>query len=84
MQIGAGEKQPGNVTKPLLGHFAAAGVSPKRWVVEFKVKDKDGLGVSVGEAVGASWFSVGQWVDVRAVSRGMGFEGVSGFLLFRG
>jgi ribosomal protein L3 len=26
--------------------------------------------------VGAGWFSVGQWVDVRGISRGMGFAGV--------
>ncbi|CAI6338729.1 unnamed protein product [Periconia digitata] len=75
VQIGAGEKQVDNVSRPMLGHFAAAGVAPKRWVFEFKVKGKEGLGVNVGERLGASWFQVGQWVDVRGVSRGMGFEG---------
>ncbi|KAF2849017.1 50S ribosomal protein-like protein L3 [Plenodomus tracheiphilus IPT5] len=75
VQVGAGEKLPKNVTKPMLGHFAGAGVSPKRWVAEFKVKDEEGLGVPVGSMVGASWFSVGQWVDVKAISRGMGFAG---------
>lgn len=78
VQVGAGAKLADNVTKPMLGHFAAAGVSPKRWIVEFKVRGKEGLGISVGEGLGASWFQVGQWVDVRAHSRGMGFAGVSG------
>jgi ribosomal protein L3 len=32
----------------------------------------------VGEGLGPSWFNVGQWVDVKAISRGMGFAGVSG------
>jgi ribosomal protein L3 len=41
------------------------------------VRDADGLGVKVGESVGAAWFQVGQWVDVRGISRGMGFAGVS-------
>lgn len=81
VQIGAGQKEARNVTRPMLGHFAGAGVSPKRWVVEFKVRDEEGLGVSVGEMVGAGWFTKGQWVDVKAISRGMGFAGVSsGFL----
>lgn len=80
VQIGAGEKLIENVSKPMLGHFAMAGVAPKRWVAEFKVKGKDGLQVEIGERVGASWFTEGQYVDVRGVSRGMGFEGVSGTL----
>lgn len=77
VQIGAGQKEPRNVTRPLLGHFAQAGVSPKRHLAEFKVKDGAGLGLSVGESVGANWFAAGQWVDVRGISRGMGFAGVS-------
>jgi hypothetical protein len=43
----------------------------------FKVKSEEGLNVRVGETVGASWFTAGQWVDVRGISRGMGFAGVS-------
>lgn len=77
VQIGAGSKRQENVTRPMLGHFAAAGVAPKRFVGEFKVAGKEGLGVRVGGAIGASWFVEGGWVDVRGVSRGMGFEGVS-------
>lgn len=76
VQMGAGQKEAKNVTKPMLGHFAGAGLAPKRWVAEFKVLDERGLaGVPVGTTVGASWFREGQWVDVKAISRGMGFEG---------
>lgn len=75
--IGAGWKHPSNVTRPLLGHFAAQGVSPKRWVREFRVRDEKGL-LAVGEVVGAEWFKEGQFIDARADSRGMGFAGVSG------
>jgi large subunit ribosomal protein L3 len=77
VQIGAGYRSPGNVTRPMLGHFAVARVPPKRWVGEFKVLGKEGVQVGVGESLGASWFSVGQWVDVRGVSKGKGFAGVS-------
>ncbi|KAF1940186.1 50S ribosomal protein-like protein L3 [Clathrospora elynae] len=75
VQIGAGQKEARNVSRPMLGHFAGAGVSPKRWVAEFKVRDEEGLKVAVGETVGAGWFTMGQWVDVKAISRGMGFAG---------
>lgn len=77
VQIGAGQKEARNVTRPMLGHFAGAGLSPKRWVAEFKVRDEAGLQVAIGQTVGANWFTQGQWVDVKAISRGMGFAGVS-------
>ncbi|KAF2864596.1 50S ribosomal protein-like protein L3 [Massariosphaeria phaeospora] len=75
VQIGAGQKLTRNVTRPMLGHFATARVGPKRWVMEFQVKGEEGLRVGVGEGIGASWFTAGQWVDVKAISRGMGFAG---------
>lgn len=74
VQVGSGWKHPSNVTKPLLGHFAANHVSPKRHVVEFKVRDESGL-LEIGKMIGASWFQEGQFVDAKANSRGMGFAG---------
>ena len=74
VQVGSGWKHPSNVTKPLLGHFAGNHVSPKRYVVEFKVRDESGL-LDVGRVIGASWFQEGQFVDARAKCRGMGFAG---------
>ena len=74
VQVGAGWKHPSNVTRPLLGHYAEGGVSPKRHLVEFKVKDEKGL-LGIGEMIGAGWFQEGQFVDARANSRGMGFAG---------
>jgi len=43
LQIGIGLRKPHNVTKAMLGHFAAAGVAPKAHVGEFRVKDESGL-----------------------------------------
>ena len=77
VQIGAGQKEPKNVTRPMLGHYAQGGVSPKGHLGDFRVKEGSGLGLSVGGGVGANWFEPGQWVDVRGISRGMGFAGVS-------
>ncbi|KAI9678167.1 MAG: 54S ribosomal protein L9, mitochondrial [Caeruleum heppii] len=74
VQVGCGWKHPSNVTRPLLGHFAGMGVSPKRHVVEFRVRGEEGL-VEVGRELRAGWFAEGQFVDARAKCRGMGFEG---------
>ena len=74
VQVGSGWKHPSNVTRPLLGHYAENGVSPKRHLVEFKVRDERGL-LGIGENIGAAWFQEGQYVDARANSRGMGFAG---------
>lgn len=74
VQIGSGWKHPSNVTRPELGHFAGAGVSPKRFMAEFRVKDAKGL-LPVGQNVGAEWFLEGQFVDARANCRGMGWAG---------
>ena len=74
VQIGAGWKHPSNVTRPVLGHFAGAGVSPKRFVSEFRVKDEKGL-LAVGQSIGPEWFLEGQFVDARANCRGMGWAG---------
>ena len=74
VQVGSGWKHPSNVTRPLLGHYAVSAVSPKRHLVEFKVRDEKGL-LGIGEVIGAGWFQEGQFVDARANSRGMGFTG---------
>ncbi|EAW10064.1 mitochondrial 54S ribosomal protein uL3m [Aspergillus clavatus NRRL 1] len=75
VQLGAGWKHPSNVTKSLLGHFSTHGVSPKRHIYEFRIKDESGL-VPVGEMINASWFQEGQYVDARSNSKGKGFAGV--------
>lgn len=74
VQIGAGWKHQSVVTRPLLGHFSENGVSPKRFLSEFRVKDAAGL-PPIGSTIGPEWFFEGQFVDARANCRGMGFEG---------
>ena len=74
VQVGLGWKHPSNVTRPMLGHFAEHGVSPKRHLVEFRVRNENGL-LGVGEQIGPNWFQEGQFVDAKANSRGMGFAG---------
>ena len=74
VQVGLGWKHPSNVTRPMLGHFAGYGISPKRHLVEFKVRNKEGL-LGIGELLSPKWFQEGQYIDARAHSRGKGFAG---------
>ncbi|KAI1343930.1 translation protein [Xylariaceae sp. FL0016] len=74
VQIGCGHKQADNVTAPQLGYYEAKGMAPKRHLAEFKVRSEDGL-LPSGVQLQPDWFKVGQYVDARSNSRGMGFAG---------
>lgn len=75
VQVGSGWKHAKNVPKPMLGHFAANAVSPKRHIFEFRVKNESGL-LPIGESIKANWFQPGQYVDARSNTKGKGFAGV--------
>lgn len=75
VQVGAGFKKPERLNNALLGHFSVNEVAPKRYVREFRVKDKDGL-LEIGRTLTADWFQVGQYVDARSNTKGKGFAGV--------
>lgn len=65
------------VSRPLLGHFARAQVAPKRHVAEFLVKNDECVKqYPLGQLIEASHFQVGQYVDLKSVSKGKGFQGV--------
>ncbi|RYP10973.1 hypothetical protein DL765_007934 [Monosporascus sp. GIB2] len=74
VQVGCGQKSAGNETAPMLGYYEAKGVAPKRHLAEFRVRGEDGL-LPVGVQLAPDWFKVGQFVDARSNSRGMGFAG---------
>jgi large subunit ribosomal protein L3 len=73
--VGSGWKLEKNVSKPMLGHYSVQGVSPKRHLHEFRVKDHTGL-LGVGEEIKADWFLEGQFIDTRSNCKGKGFQGV--------
>ena len=73
LQLGIGQVKVKNVTKPVRGHFAKAGVEPKRKLAEFRV-DAEML-IDVGAELTAEHFIPGQRVDVAGVSIGKGFAG---------
>jgi len=74
VQLGYGEIKETRVNKPLKGHFARAGVSPTRRVVEIRTDDAGEY--EVGSNVTVDIFQSGDWVDVIGTSKGKGFAGV--------
>ena len=74
VQIGFGDRKRKNTPRPLLGHFEACGVSPKRVLKDVK---RDGEGeIGLGDEVGVAVFEGVSHVDVIAVDKGRGFAGV--------
>ncbi|CAB4256101.1 similar to Saccharomyces cerevisiae YGR220C MRPL9 Mitochondrial ribosomal protein of the large subunit [Maudiozyma barnettii] len=82
-QVGYGNKNPKNVSRQLLGHYASKIVNPKLKTTEFKVANEEGL-LPLGTLMKPSFFEVGQFLDVRSVSKGKGFAGVMKKYHFKG
>ena len=74
VQVGATPAKVKHLTKSVRGHFAKAGVEPKRRLVEFRVSEDAML--PVGASLSAAHFVAGQMVDVAGTSKGKGFAGV--------
>jgi len=74
VQLAYGDKKEKNTSKPMIGHFAKAGTTPKRFVVEFHdFTDDTKLGDKV---VLDGLFAEGEFVDVVGTTKGKGFQGV--------
>ena len=74
VQLGFGEKREKRTTKPMMGHFAAANTTPKKYVAEFR---DFGVEKSLGdELVMEEVLAEGDIVNVIGVSKGKGFQGV--------
>jgi large subunit ribosomal protein L3 len=74
LQLGYGRVKDKNVTQPMKGHFARAGVEPKRYLREFRVEDVSDY--DVGQEITVEIFQEGEKVDVSGISKGKGFQGV--------
>ena len=73
VQIGYGQIDPTKVTKPLAGHFAKAGVTPRRHLVE--VREDNATEYELGQELTAEVFEEGTEVDVTGTTKGKGFAG---------
>ena len=74
VQLGFGEIDPRKVNRPEAGHFAKAGVTPRRYLVELRTDNASDY--TLGQDVTAETFEAGELVDVTARSKGKGFAGV--------
>ena len=73
LQLGFIDKKEKHTTKPELGHFKKAGVTPKRHLAEFSNFEK---AYNMGDEITVELFEEGGYVDVIGTSKGKGFQGV--------
>jgi large subunit ribosomal protein L3 len=73
VQLGFGPIDPRKVNKPSAGHYAKAGVTPRRHLVELRTDDASEY--TLGQELGPDVFEAGQMVDVAGTSKGKGFAG---------
>jgi large subunit ribosomal protein L3 len=74
VQLGFEDCKPRHSTIPLMGHAAKAGVGPKRYFKEIRLKNKSDI--APGAEVKAVVFEGVGFVDVIGKSKGKGFAGV--------
>jgi large subunit ribosomal protein L3 len=74
VQLAFGAVDPRKVTKPVTGHFAKAGVTPRRHLVELRTVDAGDY--EVGQELTAEVFQAGAVVDVVGTTKGKGTAGV--------
>jgi large subunit ribosomal protein L3 len=63
-----------NVTKPLRGHFAKAGVESRDHCMESRFDSVEEY--QAGQEVGIGYFADTVYVDIQGVSKGKGYQGV--------
>lgn len=73
IQVGFMDIKENRANKPKKGHFSKAGVTPKRYLKEFRFDNIDEL--NVGDEIKADVFAQGDKVDVTGISKGKGFAG---------
>ncbi len=74
VQIAAGQIDPRKVNQPSAGHFAKAGVTPRRHLTEVRTADASDYALGQ-ELTVESTFEAGQKIDVVGTSKGKGFAG---------
>ncbi|MDR0818323.1 MAG: 50S ribosomal protein L3 [Oscillospiraceae bacterium] len=74
VQLGFGDIPERKLTRPELGHLKKGGISPKKYLKEFKLTNSAEL--EVGAEIKADVFVEGDYVDVTGTSKGHGFTGV--------
>ena len=85
VQLAFEDVRPRRSTIPVMGHDAAAGVTPRRFHREVRLADDDAAAAfALGQSVDVSVFEGVRYVDVTGVSKGKGFAGVMKRHRFKG
>ena len=71
--LGFEEAKEKNTSKPMLGHFAKSGTTPKRHLAEFTGFEGE---INLGDTITVDLFADTAYVDVIGTSKGRGFQGV--------
>jgi len=74
VQLAYGSIDPRKVNKPVAGHYAKAGITPRRHLVELRTTDAGEY--EVGQELTAEVFEAGSVVDVVGTTKGKGTAGV--------
>ncbi len=74
IQVGFGEIEARKVNKPKAGHFAKAGSTPRRHLVEIRTADASAY--EAGQELAVDTFTAGDVIDVTGTSKGKGYAGV--------
>ncbi len=75
IQLSFDEKKERRTNKPMKGHFAKAGTTPKKVLAEFS-RFEEGHRKQFGEVLTVDIFIEGEFIDVVGTSKGKGFQGV--------
>jgi large subunit ribosomal protein L3 len=76
VQVAYGTRRASRISKGVAGHYAKANVAAGEKLVEFRLGDKDGDGLTTGSELKVDMFQAGQVVDVTGTTMGKGFAGV--------
>jgi len=74
LQIGFGERNKKNVSKPVAGYVEKNNLPYSEVVTEFRFESVADF--KIGDKIGAEFFTVGEIIKVRGNSKGKGFQGV--------
>ncbi|NLK37313.1 MAG: 50S ribosomal protein L3 [Epulopiscium sp.] len=72
IQVGFTDAKVKLINKPEKGHFDKAGVTPKKYIREFRLDDVSAY--EVGAEIKADVFAAGDKVDASGISKGKGFQ----------
>ena len=73
VQFGFVDAKPQRVNKPMTGHFAKNGITPKKHLAEFR--PEEGKTYEIGQQITVADFEEGKKLDVTGTSKGKGTQG---------